>query len=186
MNEIVPEVQQFRSTTPETRGQAGWMNSPGNKTAGWMREFIIKEDLTGSRCFYADFELAHFLLSCLAAPPSRYKLSTTSGITCLLLFLLCNSRVSVLFCEKITGLHAPSSLFSSSFSPSPIHQSHQFSLSHYTSLSSFHFLLNQLLAFSHSFPVCNRTTDSISPFPSLPLPCSSSLAMTDDDEDIQL
>lgn len=48
----------------------------------------------------------------------------------------------------------------------------------------FIFSLNRLLAFSHSFPVCNCATDSIST--SSPLHCSSSLAMTDDDEEIQL
>ncbi len=105
----------------------------------------------------------HFrhLISLLFSFPLQLLCLCSSG------YLICLCSV----CEKITHLHASSSLFSSFHQPFLLLPFISLPLSLFVSLI-ISFSLNQLLALSHFFPNCNSAADSFSPFffftPSLP------------------
>lgn len=143
--------------------------------------------------WYWDSELALLSLCLLAAPPPSSQIHALihlwhhlTHFTRLILSSSCVfapqviSFAPVLFARRKD--HSFTCLFIFIFIfllLSFCHSSISFSLSHYTSLSSFHFILlslNQLLALSHFvfLPVCNCAADSFSPFrllsfPALPL-----------------
>lgn len=176
----------FRSTSLDPRGQAGWIAVVIRLVVEW--EVII---LAGKGRYFDTKTLnllsSHSPVIQLLLTPSQVTLSSTSHITQLLsfnpllphfsfffsptiLFLLLRLSHLFLFCLRWTDnsympLHLYFHLFIYLFSFR--RSSISFSLSYYTSPSSFHFLLlslNQLLALSQFPPICNCTADFFPPF----------------------